>query len=127
LDAAALITSAEITWPQAGYKITRRRRCDSITQARAGRGGSSFAIFDLYIGLCGLQMCQLCGGRISKYFVRWGKNKKHSVGQRVGLEAVLLQYGLYVFGHLSKWFVFVLMFKFQVGQSSLERSSYHWL
>jgi hypothetical protein len=23
-----------------------------------------------------------------------------------------LQYGLYVFGHLSKWFVFVLMFKF---------------
>jgi hypothetical protein len=42
------------------------------------------------------------------FFVRWGKNKKHSVGQRVGLEAVLLQYGLYVFGHLSKWFVFVL-------------------
>ena len=28
------------------------------------------------------------------------------------LDAVLLQYGLYVFGHLSKWFVFVLMFKF---------------
>jgi hypothetical protein len=44
--------------------------------------------------------------------VRWGKNKKHSVGQCVGLEAVLLKYGLYVFGHLSKWFVFVLMFKF---------------
>jgi len=44
--------------------------------------------------------------------VRWGKNKKHSVGQRVGLDAVFLQYGLYVFGHLSKWFVFVLMFKF---------------
>jgi hypothetical protein len=44
--------------------------------------------------------------------VRWEKNKKHSVGQRVGLDAVLLQYGLYVFGHLSKWFVFVLMFKF---------------
>jgi hypothetical protein len=56
-------------------------------------------------------MCQLCVGRISIFFVRWGKNKKHSVGQRVGLDAVFLQYGLYVFGHLSKWFVFVLMFK----------------
>jgi hypothetical protein len=56
-------------------------------------------------------MCQLCGCRISIFFVRWGKNKKHSVDQRVGLDAVLLQYGLYVFGHLSKWFVFVLMFK----------------
>ena len=44
--------------------------------------------------------------------MRWEKNKKHWVGQRVGLDAVLLQYGLYVFGHLSKWFVFVLMFKF---------------
>jgi len=40
-----------------------------------------------------------CGGE---------KNGKH----RVGLLAVPLQYGLYVFGHLSKWFVFVLMFKF---------------
>ena len=30
----------------------------------------------------------------------------------VGLLAVPFQYGLYVFGHLSKWFVFVLMFKF---------------
>jgi len=29
----------------------------------------------------------------------------------VGLLAVQLQYGLYV-GHLSKWFVFVLLFKF---------------
>jgi hypothetical protein len=44
--------------------------------------------------------------------VQWEKNKKHSVGQRVGYDAVLLQYGLYVFGHLSKWFVFVLIFKF---------------
>jgi hypothetical protein len=26
--------------------------------------------------------------------------------------AVRLLYGLYVFGHLSKWFVFVLLFKF---------------
>ena len=57
-------------------------------------------------------MCQLCVGRISIFFVRWGKNKKHSVGQRVGLDAVQLQSDLYVFGHLSKWFVFVLMFKF---------------
>jgi len=57
-------------------------------------------------------MCHLCVGRISISFVRWWKNKKHNVGQRIGLDAVHLQYGLYVFGHLSKWFVFVLMFKF---------------
>jgi len=36
-----------------------------------------------------------------------GKNKKHRVGQRVGLEAVRLQYRLNVFGHLSKWFTFL--------------------
>jgi len=66
----------------------------------------------LCVGLCGLQMCQMCVGRISIFFVRWGKNKKHSVGQRVGLDAVQLQYGLYVFGHLSKLFVFGFMFKF---------------
>jgi hypothetical protein len=41
-----------------------------------------------------------------------GKNKKHRVGMSVGLLAVLLQYGLYIFGQLSKWFVFVFMFKF---------------
>ena len=40
------------------------------------------------------------------------KNKKHRVGLSVGLLAVPLQYGLYVFGHLSKWFVLVFMFKF---------------
>jgi len=34
------------------------------------------------------------------------KNKKHRVGLSVGLLAVPLQYGLYIFGHLSKWFVF---------------------
>ena len=56
-------------------------------------------------------MCQCAVGRISKYFVRWKKNKKHWVGQRVGLVAVQLEYVRYV-GHLSKWFVFVLMFKF---------------
>jgi len=78
----------------------------------AGGRIGSFASLGLCVGLCGLQMCQLCVGRISIFFVRWGKNKKHSVGQRVGLDAVFLQYGLYVFGHLSKWFVFVLMFKF---------------
>jgi hypothetical protein len=32
--------------------------------------------------------------------VRWEKNKKHRVGQRVGLDAVLLQYRFYVLGHL---------------------------
>jgi len=56
-------------------------------------------------------MCQLCGGRISKYFVRWEKNKKHWVGSSVGLLAVPFEYVRYV-GHLSKWFVFVLLFKF---------------
>ena len=30
----------------------------------------------------------------------------------VGLLVVRFQYGLYVFGHLSKWFVLVLIFKF---------------
>jgi len=52
------------------------------------------------------------GKEFQFFFVRWGKNKIQSVGQRVGLDAVLLQYGLYIFGHLSIWFVFVLMFKF---------------
>jgi hypothetical protein len=61
--------------------------------------------------VCGLQMCQLCVGRSLIFFVWWEKNKNHSVGQRVGLDAVQLQYGLNVFGHLSKWFVFVLRFK----------------
>jgi hypothetical protein len=61
----------------------------------------------------------LCGGatanvpfvRLAKIVfkkVRWEKNKKHWVG----LLAVPLQYGLYVFGQLSKWFVLVSMFKF---------------
>ncbi len=46
--------------------------------------------------------------------MRGGKKKikKHWGGLSVGLLAVPFQYGLYVFGHLSKWFVFVLMFKF---------------
>ncbi|MEO9256766.1 MAG: hypothetical protein ABI207_00210 [Crocinitomicaceae bacterium] len=38
--------------------------------------------------------------------VRWKKNKKRRVGQRVGLDDVLLLYSFYVFGHLSKWFTF---------------------
>ncbi len=59
------------------------------------------------------QMCHLYGW-LKLFLKKCGgkKNKKHSGGQRVGLDAVLLQYGLYFFGHLSKWFVFVLMFKF---------------
>jgi hypothetical protein len=57
-------------------------------------------------------MCHLCGW-LKLFLKKCGgkKNKKHRVGLSVGLLAVLLQYGLYVFGHLSKWFVFVLMFK----------------
>jgi hypothetical protein len=59
------------------------------------------------------QMCHLCGW-LKLFLKKCGgkKNKKHSVGQRVGYDAVLLQNGLYVFGHLSKWFVFGFMFKF---------------
>jgi hypothetical protein len=45
-----------------------------------------------------------------KIFCAVGKNKKHRVGLSVGLLAVQLEYVRYV-GHLSKWFVFVLMFK----------------
>ncbi len=58
------------------------------------------------------QMCHLCGW-LKLFLKKCGgeKNKKHRVGLSVGLHAVQLQYGLYVFGHLSKWFVFVLMFK----------------
>ena len=60
------------------------------------------------------QMCHLCG--CLKLFLknagRQKKIKKHWGGLSVGLLAVPFQYGLYVFGHLSKWFVFVLMFKF---------------
>jgi len=41
-----------------------------------------------------------------------GKIKNIGSAMSVGLLAAQLQYCLYVFGHLSKWFVFVLMFKF---------------
>jgi len=41
-----------------------------------------------------------------------GKIKNtEALAMSVGLLAVQLQYGLYV-GHLSKWFVFVLLFSF---------------
>ena len=40
------------------------------------------------------------------------KIKHEALGCRVGLLAVPLQNGLYVFGHLSKWFVFVLCLNF---------------
>jgi hypothetical protein len=76
----------------------------------AGGRIGSFASLGLCVGLCGLQMCQLCVGRISIFFVRWGKNKKHRVGLSVGLLVVPFEYVRYV-GHLSKWFVFVLRFK----------------
>ena len=59
------------------------------------------------VGLGQNQMNRLCGWL--KLFLKkcgGGKNKKHRVGLSLGLLAVPLQYGLYVFGHLSKWFVF---------------------
>jgi hypothetical protein len=58
----------------------------------AGGRIGSFASLGLCVGLCGLQMCQLCVGRISKYFVRFKKKKKHWVGLSVGLLAVPFEY-----------------------------------
>ena len=58
-------------------------------------------------------MCHLCGWR--KLFLKkcgGGKNKKYRVGKSVVLLVVRLQY-FYVFGQLSKWFVFVLMLNFR--------------
>jgi hypothetical protein len=57
-------------------------------------------------------MCHLCGW-LKLFLKKCGgeKNKKHRVGLSVGLLVARLKNGLYVFGHLSKWFVFVLMFK----------------
>jgi hypothetical protein len=59
------------------------------------------------------QMCHLCGW-LKLFLKKCGgkKNKKLRVCLSVGLLVVQFLYGLYVFGHLSKWFVFVLMFKF---------------
>jgi hypothetical protein len=73
----------------------------------------SFGFAKLWLGVSGQnQMCHLCGW-LKLFLKKCGgkKNKKHRVGLSVGLLDVQLQYGLYV-GHLSKWFVFVLMFKF---------------
>ena len=63
--------------------------------------------------------------------MRWEKNKKHWIGQRVGLIAVQLEYVRYV-GHLSKWFVFVLMFKIWSvcclvnGRPTIGYNERHW-
>jgi len=74
------------------------------------------ALLDLRsVGLCvgQNQMCQMCGWlklNLKKCAVEKIKNTEGSA-MSVGLLVVRLKYGLYV-GHLSKWFVFVLMFKF---------------
>jgi hypothetical protein len=60
----------------------------------------------------------MCGGK---------KIKNIWSAMSVGLLVVRLLYRFYVFGHLSKWFVFALLFNFLVGLSSCERSFYHWL
>jgi hypothetical protein len=73
----------------------------------------SFGFAKRGLGVSGQnQMCHLCGW-LKLFLKKCGgkKNKKHRVGLSVGLLAFLLEYGLY-FCHLSKWFVFVLMFKF---------------
>ena len=67
------------------------------------------------VGLCfgQNQMCHLCGWlkiELKKCAVGKIENTEGSA-MSVGSVAVQLQYGLYVVGHLSKWFVFVLMFK----------------
>jgi hypothetical protein len=67
------------------------------------------------VGLCvrQSQMCHLCGGNkieLKKCAVGKIKNTEGSA-MSVGLLVVRFQYGLYV-GHLSKWFVLVLMFTF---------------
>jgi hypothetical protein len=54
------------------------------------------------------QMCHLCGWLKLCLKKCCGKKIKNiGVGLSVGLLDVPLQYGLYVLGHLSKWFVFV--------------------
>ena len=67
------------------------------------------------VGLCvgQNQMCHLCGGNkieLKKCAVGKIKNTEGSA-MSVGLLVVRFHYGLYVV-HLSKWFVFVFMFKF---------------
>jgi hypothetical protein len=79
-----------------------------------GKKNGSFGFAKRWFGVSGQnQMCRLCGW-LKLFLKKCGgkKNKKHRVGLSVGLLAVPLQYGLYVFGHLSKWFVSVLMFNF---------------
>jgi len=66
------------------------------------------------VGLCvgQSQMCHLCGWHKIVLKNAGGKKIKNiGSAMSVGLLAVQLKYDLYV-GHLSKWFVFVLMFKF---------------
>jgi hypothetical protein len=63
------------------------------------------------VGLCvgQNQMCHLCGGKkieLKKCAVGKIKNTEGSA-RSVGLQVVRLLYGLYVFGHLSKWFTFL--------------------
>ncbi|REG77470.1 hypothetical protein C8N25_14616 [Algoriphagus antarcticus] len=55
----------------------------------------------------------MCGWlKLNKKKCAVGKIKNtEALAKRVGLVFVRLKYGLYV-GHLSKWFVFVLLFKF---------------
>jgi hypothetical protein len=62
---------------------------------------------------CVGQKCATCAlAKIVFKNARWEKNKKHWVGLSVGLLAVQLQYGLYVFSQLSKWFALVLCLSF---------------
>jgi hypothetical protein len=76
----------------------------------AKNGSLGFAKRGLCVGQN--QMCHLCGW-LKLFLKKCGgeKNKKHWVGLSVGLLAVPFEFVQYV-GHLSKWFVFVLMFKF---------------
>jgi len=82
----------------------------------------NLALFVLPFALaCGLgqnKMCQMCGWlklNLKKCAVGKIKNTEGSA-MSVGLVAVQLQYGLYVFGHLSK-----LAFQFYVYSRSFGR------
>ncbi len=58
------------------------------------------------------QMCHLCGW-LKLVLKKCCGKKNLRGGLSVGLLAVPLQYGQYVFGLLSRWFVLVFMFEFR--------------
>ena len=68
------------------------------------------------VGFAGVgqnQMYTACWLKIAlKKKIRVGKNKNIGLAMSSGLLVVRIFYRFYVCAHLSKWFVFVLLFKF---------------